>query len=476
MNSKYFKNFNSYNCFINKYNKKFFNILSVNIRSVSSISKFNKFKYELSKFKELPDIIAIQETWFDKQCINLYSIFGYEVVNCCRKDGYGGTSVFVKSVLNYKVKQNLSEEFLDIISIELPDVKIMNKPLTIVSAYRSQKCTVLAFLKQIEDLLVFNNGVPCFFVGDINIDMLCNNRDKNLLNNLFSEFDMHSCHNLVTRPLSGTSIDCVFTNLSNQVYICSIESNLTDHNMINCNLDMEFMGQDVMLNIPKGKYETDYNKFKSYLDNNLLNENLSCYNSSDLCKSLINNLSAAAIHSTKITTKSLNVRKKLTPWISDNLLNLISLKDNLLKARRKNRSDKSILDRLKRISRIIKISNNKLMNEYYSYNLENCCGDPKKTWQFLNKALGRNRAGIKSIVKQDGCVLTKDEDKVEALNDFFVDIVDNMQTNITINSSDDINCFRTLMPERTTFELKKVNGTKVESILNTLDNKKKSGL
>lgn len=468
MNSKYFKNLNSYNYLFNKYDKNFLNILSVNIRSVSSIGKFNKFKYELSKFTMLPDVIAVQETWFSKQCINLYSIPGYEVVHCCRKDGYGGTSVFVKSNLNFKVQTNCSKDYMDVVSVELPDVKIMNKPIVVTSVYRSQKCILQKFFTRIENLLASNNGAPCFFVGDINIDMLSYNQDQIILKNIFSEFDMLSCHNLVTRPQSSTSIDCVFTNISHPVFIHSIENSLSDHNMISCCLELEFTTQDARL---EKKCKIDYEKFENYLDNNF-NERFTG-DSSDLCQNFIHTFSAAAINSTTITTNRSNVRLKLTPWVSENLLSLISYKKTLLKARRKKRNDRALSERLKRISKVIKICNNKLMNEYYMNNLKSFNGDPKKTWQFLNKELGRSCNGIKTIVKEDGCILNADEDKAVAFNNFFIDIIGNMPT--TLNPNDDINIFGTLIPERTVFALEKVDKIKVEYILNTLENNKSPG-
>lgn len=51
------------------------------------------------------------------------------------------------------------------------------------------------------------------------------------------------------------------------------------------------------------------------------------------------------------------------------------------------------------------------MNTYYTSKLEGCNGDPRKTWQFLNKELGRCNRGIKDILTENGTVLTQDEDK-----------------------------------------------------------------
>lgn len=145
MNIKYFNNLNSYNSYIIKNNLNFFCIFSLNIRSVSSLSKFNRFRYELSRIAKLPDIITIQETWFSKECIQLYSLPGYQEIHCCRSDGFGGNSVFVKSEVRHRILLNCSESYVDSISIQLSEVKIANKPLVIYSIYRSQKCCIEIF-------------------------------------------------------------------------------------------------------------------------------------------------------------------------------------------------------------------------------------------------------------------------------------------------------------------------------------------
>lgn len=95
MISNYFKNIESYNSYITNQSVEFFNVISINARSVASISKFNRFRNEISKFSKLPAIIAIQETWFSSQMLNLYSIFGFDAVNCSRSDGFGGTTIYI---------------------------------------------------------------------------------------------------------------------------------------------------------------------------------------------------------------------------------------------------------------------------------------------------------------------------------------------------------------------------------------------
>lgn len=471
MQTKYFKDLISFNSYINKFKKKCLNILSVNIRSVSSICKFNKFKYELSKMARLPDIIAVQETWFNEKLVNLYSIPGYEVVHCCRKDGYGGNSVYIKSSINYIVKIQKSEDYLDVVSIVLTDIKINNKPLVLTSIYRSQKCVLENFLMRIEHMLDLFNGAPCFIVGDCNIDVLSDNRTQRQFLNLFSEFNMHSCHNLITRPQGKTSIDCVFTNIDRRVFVNSIENDLSDHNMISCSFESELLGEDIILEkCPKINYE----KLGRYLEYNLQSSEVS-ENSSDACEQLIDMFKAASMQSTTTINKSSSTRKKLTPWISDNLLSLICYKDKLLKSRRKNRDNKILSERLRRISKVIKVGDESLMNGYYNNNLKACNGDPRKTWLFLNKEFGRNNRGIRQIELENGQVLMQDEEKATALNDFFINITNHMQTNNAFDPSDNINIFHTLIPERTIFTINKVDKIQIVNILDKLKNNKSPG-
>lgn len=74
-------------------NSNSFNIISFNIRSVSSIGKFDQFKELIARLPKLPDVIALQETWFNKDITQIYEIPGFTNVHCCREDGYGGTSL-----------------------------------------------------------------------------------------------------------------------------------------------------------------------------------------------------------------------------------------------------------------------------------------------------------------------------------------------------------------------------------------------
>lgn len=87
INNQYFLNLNSYKKYIKSLNIVSLNIFSLNVRSISSIDKFNKFKSLIAQLPWLPNIIAIQETWFSKELVQLYNSAGYKSIHCCRPDG-----------------------------------------------------------------------------------------------------------------------------------------------------------------------------------------------------------------------------------------------------------------------------------------------------------------------------------------------------------------------------------------------------
>lgn len=469
MNCNYFKNIKSYNEFIVKQNN-FVNVLSVNIRSVSSINKFNRFKNEISRLGKLPDVIAIQETWFSSQHLDLYTIYGYDAVHCERSDGYGGTTVFVNSKIKYKIILRKSQDDVEAIAIELPDVKVNNSKLVILSVYRSQRCNLSLFLSNIENILQNINNCVTLFVGDVNIDFLVENRSNQLLKNIFSEFNMHYCHKHVTRPQSKTCIDWVYCNNSTNVNVHSIENKLSDHNILSCCVYTQFISNTCNIQL---KQKLDYGKFSQILTNTLSSiDNIT--DSSELCESLINLMSAAGTQSTTTSSKSIDIRLKMTPWMTEKLLALISYKNKLLKLRRKNKNN-YYTSHLKRISKIIKICNKKLMDAYYIDNLKTFGGDSKKTWQFLNKELGRHKKSFNEIYDENGTSVMEDSEKVSVFNNYFVDSVNKLKVNIPHNTDDDINMFRTLTPVRSCFNIREVTTTQVKQIIETLNVKKSSG-
>lgn len=187
VNNKYFSNFENFNSYLKNLNFSYLNILSINIRSISSINKFNRFKTQLSSFHQLPNLIVIQETWFNSKIVQIYNIPGYRCVHCCRNYGFGGTSIYVRENFQFTVEVCESRHYCDTIAISLNNYKIKGTPIKFISFYRSQKCSIDTFSHIIENIINSYGRSPCVIVGDSNIDFLESNASMDF-SNLLSHY------------------------------------------------------------------------------------------------------------------------------------------------------------------------------------------------------------------------------------------------------------------------------------------------
>lgn len=470
LNNQYFSNLKSFENYFNNITSSFFNIISINIRSISSITKFNKFKNLIAMLPRLPCIIAVQESWIEKKQIQLYNIAGYRSVHCCRDDGYGGTSLFIRENLDFDIESCESRNFVDSVVLTLNNVKFNGRPIKFMSFYRSQKCDIQSFLSFLENLLIIYGRHPCVFVGDSNIDGSSNICSGELLN-LLGYYDFENCHTLITRPDSRTSIDHVYSNINNALRIDSVECKLSDHNIISCKIEIEHSSSEFTDNI---KLLCDYNRAKNLIQSQLPSLSQSGDPSLDTT-ALISCIGNAIENSTVTKQTKRIIKQEITPWINVNLQKLIIYKKKLLKLRRKKKSNIDIDMRLKRISNVIKNACKESMNNYYMNNLSNIQHDPKKCWKFLNETLGRTTKRSLNLKDSNGETILHDLQKAEFLNRHFLQSIAHLRVQIQHTSTDSFNFFRTmtLHNDRLTFE-----GTtyeEVKSIISNLSPCKSSG-
>lgn len=471
MNSNYFYNQKSFNSYIAGQDMNFFNVMSVNVRSVSSINKFNLFKNYISQFIKLPDVIAIQETWFSSQYLELYSIGGFNAIHCDRYDGYGGTTLFVNSKLKYRTVFNKSDGNLEVVAVEFPDIKVNNSKLIVITIYRSQRCSINTFLDKMEKIIQELGSSPMLIVGDVNVDLLVNDRSKCLLLDLLNSFGMYTCHDHITRPLSKTSIDWVVSNSPGNFFVHSIENRLSDHNVLSCGIYTNVVLNE---NTTMLKKIFNYTKFGRILDKSLAYLNRATI-SSDICEKFMKIMTSAAAQCSTSISQTHNLRWSIAPWTTECLNSIKCYKEKLLRIRRKNKDRRAINEMLKRISKVLKFCNQELMGNYYTNNLRSCQGDLRKTWLFLNEVFGRKQKSTKEIMTEDGNVIIEDNMKATALNHYFVESIKTVSSNIVRLSNDNINLFGTLRTETSNFCLQKVDNAQVEQILNLLEIKKSAG-
>lgn len=471
INKQYFHDFKSFKTSYNYGGNSVFNLISVNMRSMSSIDKFNKFKSLLANFPILPCVISVQETWFKEGLTQIYNIAGYRAVHCCRVDGYGGTSVFVREDIDYTTVLCESRNFIDSIIITLDNVKLSGKPIRLLSFYRSQKCDVNSFLSFLEGILSSQGRCPCVFVGDSNIDALDTRVSDELLN-ILVDYDFENCHTLITRPRSGKSIDHVYSNIREIVGIESVECRLSDHNLIHLNIGIAI--QD--LNCVHKTYScVNQYQLTQRIRRQLPSIGMTENPSNDMY-SLMSLLKNCMDDSTITSTRKCTDRHDITPWVNGNLRKLIDFKERLLRARRKKPSDNGIERQLKSISKVIRIACRESRNNFYINNLENIRHEPGKCWRFLNRTLGRNCKDNSMKVKDsDGNLISDDSEKARVFNKYFLESVKDLKSSIDQRPNDHCNSMCTLIRRNTTLYFDFTTVAEVQDIISNLSARKSSG-
>lgn len=467
--NQYFNNFSKFqkHCEVNN---KFLNILCINTRSISSLEKFNKFKTVLANFPKLPDIIAVQETWFRNELTQLYSIPGFENVHCCRNDGYGGTSLYINCQIQFSVEFCMSNSFVEIINVKLSGFKIDNKPLKLISFYRSQKCNVNDFVNMLDVILNNHAQSPLIVLGDANIDLLQTSCCVDYCS-VFQNYGCESAHNLITRPNSATCIDHIFSNISEMLIIDSVECSLSDHNMLFCRVKKpNFTSKYVECS----KIHTDFGKARTILGQTLPH----CFipfTATGLTNEVLSCIEGAVRLSTVRTMHRREIRFELTPWINKDLQGLILLKEKLLLKRRSSRNKSNIEDNLKRISKIIRYAVKFCRSNYYAETLHKVGSDSKKSWNFINKTLGRKKSESIKLKDAQGELLSNDLVKANEFNKYFLSCIADLKDQMEVRPGDTINFFGTLSESRHIFKLQNINLQEMKNIIVNMKCDKSAG-
>lgn len=470
LNNKYFENFELFGNYCSNLNNNFFDIISVNIRSISSVNKFNQFKSIIVKLEQLPNIIAVQETWFQSDLVQIYNIPGYNAVHCCRHDGYGGTSLYIRDNIRFSVESCETKQRIECIRVSLDNFSINGKSLIFTTFYRSPKCNLENFFNFLEHVLLQSSRSPSIFVGDSNIDLSMDNASGDLLN-MLHQYDYKSCHCLITRPRSGTSIDNIFSNMQNELLIASIECNLSDHNVISCKLRSNFERNSHKRKI---KYKCNFSDLRDTFQERLICMNKT-NNVSRETHCLISEFSKSIAETTSTEVEMESIKNLITPWANDNIDALVKLKKNLLKKRRKCRIDACIVERLERISKVIKIADRENMNDYLQSNVESIKDNPKLTWSFLNETLGRNTRPVQQLRNEEGHLILSDRDICMKFNNFFLQIPEEMRMSIQRYPTDDCNNLNSLYVYPENFEFCHTSAEEISEIITELKFNKSCG-
>ena len=181
-------------------------------------------------------VIGLTETWLRPSNIDAYGIDGYNHVGITRSNQHGGgVSLFI---CNEMLLSELTEFTKVLEYIECLFLKINSKDISYVIGivYRPPNSDIEQFTETLNDILSQITHVPCYIMGDYNLDLLkheCHQPTEYFLNTMYS----NSMLPLIYKPTretdsTATLIDNIFTNnydVNDQLYQGIFLMDISDH-------------------------------------------------------------------------------------------------------------------------------------------------------------------------------------------------------------------------------------------------------
>lgn len=210
-------------------------ILSLNIQSArNKIEELELITTDLS-----PTLLCLSEHWIPSSYTS-FNIPNYSTASIYHRtsSAHGGVAIFAKPSANITPIRHLHTFCTDKV-FECTGVVWKHSPtssIVTLSIYRSPSADVDAFLRTLEQVLIFitkhNPQSYLVICGDFNIDMLVLTNACTKLTDLFHSFNLFATITTPTRitPTSLTLIDNIFTSFPlPSVQALTLDTGLSDH-------------------------------------------------------------------------------------------------------------------------------------------------------------------------------------------------------------------------------------------------------
>ena len=174
--------------------------------------------------------------------------------------------------------------------------------------------------------------------------------------------------------------------------------------------------------------------------------------------------------------RTIQVRKRFAPWLSQVTLDLMKERDQLQKlaAQTRNRDD----------WQKFKCTRNKVNNRlkyeernWQKVQLDECGSDSKKVWKNVKGILNWKSSGSPSQLFYKGSLIQKPAELAAAQNEYFVEKIETIIANMPNPVSDPLSCLKSKMAGRKcSLELSAVHPDEVDKIISSLSNSTSFGL
>ena len=371
----------------------------------------------------------------------------------------------------------LEELFDDDVDSVFIKIKTKSAPVILGSIYKPPHANNRAFVNALEEIVIHPSSNQCSIIltGDININWLRDTPDKTKLTALLAAFDMSQIIYGTTHVglTHESCIDLIFINNQLRLHGHGIIFNpmhngITWHNFTYISINISpFRAPRKLIR------KRNFHKFNEI--DFLAEAGQTLKNLMPLDNESVNGM--AINLETKINTlvnnhapfKQIRVRPTRKPWITNELIKLISHRNRLFK---KTRNDANNWTSYKEFRNYVLSRIRQTKKQYYSQIIN--AGKPGDKWTVLNTLTNKHKTtnNIKEITF-NGKTVTDDLDIANSLNDFFSTIGSTINDDLRQN-------YNPILPNHNAnlngFKFNSITANDVINVLKYMPNNKKGGV
>lgn len=376
----------------------------------------------------LPDIIVIVETWLNDEEEKYYNLLNYNSYFCSRTlNRGGGIAIYVKQCHHSKVLSTVKciDDQINVLVVEVCRYEVK---FCILACYNANIRHAYSLLTCLEEMWDRYGRNLCITIGDLNINTLEQNQQYEQLHRLAECYNqIHQNTVLPTRVTdnSATLIDHIYINESCNIKTYNIFNDFSDHNLLICDMQIP----------PTLKHERKFttNSCSSLrLKKNLMFKKQLLVEEDDSCDNMLNKIITCMTESCPEDAnflENLKKEKRLCPWMTPKLLNLIKDKNRLYsKIKRQQLRIKmkcsyfseELVQNYKLMCREVTRLKRELENSYFVNRLHNT----NNHWKVVNEILTTgNSVSSKEIhLKIQNSIITNSSQVASIFNKFFTDV------------------------------------------------------
>ena len=457
-------------------NERGFKMAFLNI--VSLPKNINEINFSMTN--KFIDLIAFNETRLDANITdNMINLDGYDIVRKDRSRNGGGVCIYLRSSINYKVRNDLVPTELEAVCVEI--IKPHSKPFLVTTVYRPPSA-LSEFFDHFEKLIkaVDNENKEMYILGDLNCNMLKTNNDSNIptkkIKSLYELYQLTQLIDEATRitPTTTSLIDHIVTNMPEKISDSGvIHTGISDHSLV-------FAIRKISI-VTKQENTLEIRKMKNFDEGKFIEELLKQHweyvyffaDDPNAMWEIWKNLFLEVLDK-HAPLQQKKIRSKKVPWITSDIKKLMNTRDKFKRKAILTNHENDWLN-FKTARNKVNIELRSAKKDYYSSKIAGQKINPKKAWKSINNLLGRqNKPTVVNELNVGEQNLTSPEDIAEGFNEYFSNIGPDLASKIDYSNSNFETYVKIAQSEFAAFQ--PVTVSHVSHLLHGLSNNKATGI